>query len=674
MLAAAPQLAMTTDPRSRDFGFIELINAVDALTKSGEARLCLKLYELWQQHHPADPLRYAACFNHGALLAGSGQQAAAAAVYEEAIRLAPDFLPAYINGGLALESLGLRREAIEHWQHVTDRVANIDGDSICLATAALKHIARVLLAAGDCAAAEAALRRSLEIEPHQRDTIASWIVVRQLQCQWPSVAPWGRLTRSDLMAAIAPMSLAIQTDDPMLQLANAWRHHEVDVARTLGVHTAGGWPAPDGALPMQRPLRIGYVSADLREHAIGFLTAELFELHDPAKVEVFAYYAGPSGVDRIQMRINQAVDHWIDVAGWPAKAKARQIVHDEIDILVDIDGHTEDSQAALFALRPAPVIVNWLGYPGSMGTPHHHYIIADNEIIPPEYEKYYSERVLRLPCYQPTDRRRLVATALPSRRDVGLADDAVVYCCFNAAHKITLPAFRCWMAILRRVPEAVLWLLSSDAATDERLRQQAVSHGVSANRVVFAPRVPNPGHLARYPLADLFLDTAPYGAHTTASDALWMGVPVLTMAGHSFASRVCASLVRAADLAELVCGCREAYEDRAVELATRRGWLQALRDRLRTGRDRCRLFDMKLLVTRLEALYEQMWTDYLTDRLPRPDLNNLAIYADIGGGFDFEPADGSDLQACERHYKNALTYRDSVCPIPADLRLWGGSR
>jgi predicted O-linked N-acetylglucosamine transferase (SPINDLY family) len=608
------------------------------------------------------------------MLATAGHHAAAATAYAETVRLAPGFLPAYINGGLALESLGLRHQAIEQWQQVADRLAIVDGDAIILAATALQHIARICLRAGDIASAEAASRRTLELEPQRRDAIASWIVLRQIQCKWPVIAPWGKLTRSALLGAMAPMSLAILIDDPMLQLANAWRHFDIDVIKPPGLHTAGRWPAPEAVPRLKRRLRIGYVSADLREHAIGYLTAELFELHDRNRVEVFAYYAGPSGPDRITTRINQAAEHWIELAGRTARDQARQIVHDEIDILVDIDGHTEDSQAALFALRPAPVIVNWLGYPGSMATPHHQYIIADNEIIPPEHEKYYSERVLRLPCYQPTDRRRLVAATLPSRHDAGLPDDAIVYCCFNAAHKITLPTFRCWMAILVRVPNAVLWLLASDPATDERLRQQAVVLGVASDRLVFAERMPNAEHLARYALADLFLDTAPYGAHTTASDALWMAVPVLTIAGRSFASRVCASLVRAAGVAELVCGSRGEYVDLAVELATHPGRLRELRGRLAAGRDTCSLFDMQLLVNRLEELYDQMRNEYLAGEIPVPDLRNLAIYADIGGGFDFEPADGFDLQAYERHYVTALAYCDSVSPIPADGRLWTESR
>jgi predicted O-linked N-acetylglucosamine transferase (SPINDLY family) len=216
----------------------------------------------------------------------------------------------------------------------------------------------------------------------------------------------------------------------------------------------------------------------------------------------------------------------------------------------------------------------------------------------------------------------------------------------------------------------VLWLLASDPATDERLRQRAVDHGISADRLVFAARVPNAEHLARYPLADLFLDTWPYGAHTTASDALWMGLPVLTMPGHSFASRVCASLVRAAGLGELACDSPETYEDRAVELATRPGILHALRDRLRSCRDHCTLFDMPLLVARLESLYQQMWNEYLAGRNPQPDLTNLGIYHEIGGGLDHAAADVEDQGTYDQKYTTALAYRDSVWPLSPDRRLW----
>ena len=667
-----------------DCGLLELITAAEVMVGRGEIERGLDLYGNWLRHHPADPQRHIGSFNHGVLLSQSGHVAEAAAAFAEAVRLQPAFMPAHINLGLAYERLGQLDRAVIQWLNVADRPVRLDADCVVHSTTALKHVGRVFKAVGDVGRAEEALQRSLDIDPHQRDAAQHWIAMRQMQCKWPVIAPRGQLTRTSLTAALSPLSLAIHTDDPLLQLANAWQHFELDVARSPSraeaPFTAGRWIAP--ATRAQRPLRIGYVSPDLREHAIGFLTAELFELHDRARVEVFAYYSGRAGPDAMQARIRRAVEqetaeagqsgHWRDIAGFTDRQAATLIVRDEIDILVDLGGYTGDAPTAAFALRPAPVLVNWLGYPGSMATPHHQYIIADAEVIPEAYEKYYTERVMRLPCYQPTDRKRVVAADLPpSRQQAGLPDDATVYCCFNGTQKITPAMFRRWMAILTQVPNAVLWLLSCDAATDERLRRQAVGHAVSPDRLVFAQRVANADHLARYPLADLFLDTAPYGAHTTASDALWMGVPALTIAGRSFASRVCASLVRAAGLPELVCDGADAYVARAIDLGSRPDRLRGFRERLRAGRDRCTLFDMPLLVTRLEALYAQMWDEHLSGRIPEPDLTNLAVYADIGARLDHE-AEIPDLHTYEQRYATALAYRDSISPVPPDRRLWAG--
>ena len=651
-----------------DPGIIELIAAAVVIAQSGSAEGAIELYEHWLRHHPTDPFRHLACFNYGVLLFDCGHFADAAAAYAEAIRIDPNFLASYINAGLAFERLARLDQAADQWLHVANLVVPVSSDCLSAKAAAFRHLGRLFERVRNYPRAEEALQRCLEIDPRQLDIIQHWIGLRQMQCKSPVVEPFGTLTRPILIAALAPLSLAIHTDDPMFQLANAWRHFCSTEAGSPAIHTAGRWIKP--AAPPQRPLRIGYVSPDLRGHAIGFLTVELFELHDRASVEVFAYYSGRTEPDAVQARIRQAADHWRDIAGWNAKQAARLIVQDEIDILVDLGGHTNEAPTAAFALRPAPIIVNWLGYPGSMGTPHHQYIIADAEIIPTSHEKYYSERVVRLPCYQPTDRRRVVAAPPPVREQAGLAEGAMVYCCFNGAQKITPAIFQCWMRILSRVPHSILWLLSCDAATDDRLRRQAASHGVSPERLVFAVRQPNPEHLARYPLADLFLDTAPYGAHTTASDALWMGVPVLTIAGQSFPSRVCASLVRAAGLTELVCDNLAGYSQMAVELGHRPDVLAHLRERLRLGRDTCTLFDMPLLVNRLEALYQQMWDDYLSDRLPEPDLTNLGIYHAIATELDSATPHIQDLAAYEQRYVTALRYRHSVSLVPPDCRLW----
>jgi predicted O-linked N-acetylglucosamine transferase (SPINDLY family) len=685
MPAFDTMIAETTEPEHRcpapieppapDYGdgsIIDLITIAETLSQSGNQDRGLQTYEAWLRHHPTDPHRHVACFNYGSLLLQTGHFAKAAIAFSETTQLQPDFLPAYINAGLALERLGHADHAVAQWLNVVGHVGPLDANCIANKTSALKHLGRVYQRAGNIALAEEAMRQCLAIDPHQHDACQHWILFRLMQCKWPVIVPTGTLTRSLLMTAIEPLGVAILADDPIYQLAHAWRSFERLIVRPAAPHTVGRWIPPEPPRRQTRPLRIGYVSPDFRGHAVGFLSVELFELHDRGNFEIFAYYSGRPQPDALQARIRRNADHWTEIGGWTDKQAARKIVEDEIDILIDLGGHTDGSPLTALALRPAPVIVNWLGYPGTMGTPYHQYIIADDTIIPPEYEKYYSERVIRLPCYQPTDRKRIVAET-PTRAEVGLPHGAFVYCCFNGSQKVNPAMFRCWMSILHRTPNAVLWLLSCDAATDERLRQQAAAQGIAPDRLIFAARKGNAEHLARFPLADLFLDTSPYGAHTTASDAMWMGVPVVTVAGHSFASRVCASLVRAAGLPELVCNNRQAYTDLAVELGSDPDRLHALRERLRLGRDHCTLFNTPLLVARLEALFRQIWNDYLCNRIPEPDLTNLAVYDEIGGWIDHETYASSDLAEYENKYKTELTYRDRVSPVAPDCRLWPAS-
>lgn len=666
--AQAADADMSGHP-SADCNLLGLINAIERLLATGEQDHALRFYDAWLRHHPVDPFRHFACFNYGSLLLQTGHLVDAVRMFTETLQLDANFMPAHINVGLALERLGHLDIAVAHWLQVVNHAGPIDASYLTHKPVALKHLGRIYQRAGDVASAEEALRQCLIIDPHQHDVIQHWIILRLRQCKWPAVEPWDKVTRSILMEAIDPLGLAIYADDPMFQLAHVWKTFERAVPRSPTPHTVGRWPIPEPAIARTRPLRIGYVSPDLRGHAVGFLTVEMFGLHDRSKFEIFTYYSGPIQPDETQARIRQSTDHWTEIRGWTDRQTACRIIADEIDILVDLGGHTDGSPLPAIALRPAPVIVNWLGYPGTMGTPHHQYIIADEMIIPPSYEKYFSERVMRLPCYQPTDRKRIIGT-IPTRTEVGLPENALVYCCFNGSQKLTSAMFQCWMAILVRIPDSILWLLSCDEATDNRLRQRATDHGVSPDRLVFAKRTLNPDHLARFPLADLFLDTSPYGAHTTASDAMWMGLPVLTMAGHNFASRVCASLVTAAGLPELVCTSRAAYVDIAVALGTQPDRLLALRDRLQAGRDRCTLFDTPLLVARLEALYQQMWGEYLSGQIPEPDLTNLAIYDEIGSGLDHEAARILDLPTYEQQYRNALRYRHSLSPLPPDRRFW----
>lgn len=467
------------------------------------------------------------------------------------------------------------------------------------------------------------------------------------------------------MKGLSPLSAGAFTDDPMLQLAMAWHYNKTDVGTPAAAMDA--WP---NAARKSGPLRIGYLCSDLREHALGYLLAEVFGLHDRSKVEVFSYYCGPEAKDPLHAHFISTSDHWLSISGMDDAAAARRIAEDGIQILVDLNGYTREARLKIFALRPAPIIVNWLGFPGTTASPYHHYIIADDWIIPDNHEKYFSEKVLRLPCYQPNNRRRMIAPRKPTRSEAKLPENAMVYCCFNGAHKINRFTFERWLMILARVPGSVLWLLGNTEATNERLRQFAAQRGIAPERLVFAEKLANPHHLARYPLADLFLDTTPYGAHTTASDALWMGVPVLTFSGRSFASRVCGSLVRSAGLAELICTSAEEYVDQAVVLGKDRGRLDAYREQLRANRESCTLFDMPGLVQSLEGLYGQMWSDFEKGALPQPDLANLDVYLEVGSQVKHDELEMQTIQDYEGWWRAKLAQRHKLRPIPVDCRLW----
>jgi predicted O-linked N-acetylglucosamine transferase (SPINDLY family) len=400
--------------------------------------------------------------------------------------------------------------------------------------------------------------------------------------------------------------------------------------------------------------------------------ANLFEAHDPNAIETFIYYCGIPSTDEINQRIKASCEHWTDIRAMSDDEAAAAIAADGLDILVDVNGHTRDARLGVFARRPAPVIVNWLGYPGTMGSAFHHYIIADDWVIPEDHELYYSERVLRLPCYQPNDRKRVVHPTTPTRESAGLPDDAFVFCCFNAAHKITRYAFERWMEILAATPKSVLWLLDYNSETNARLRAAAQERGVAGERLVFAQKIANPHHLARYPLADLFLDTIPYGAHTTASDALWMGVPVLTLSGRCFAARVCGSLVRAAGAPEMVCDTPEHFVARAIQLAgADRLSLADTRQRLIANRDTCTLFDIDGLARGLEALYARMASEYRAGALPQPQLANLGAYLEIGAAFDHDAIE-IGLADYHAHYRTELALLHRRRPLIADGRLWEG--
>ncbi len=629
--------------------FLELIVAAQALSGVGQDKEAAGLYQSWMDQNPCHPSLFAAQFNCGILWQRLGDLARAVDCFEAAIRLKPDFLAPYINLGHLCEQAGDRLRAAAVWQSGVDQPASCSREAIDYKLDLLKRLARLLASVFLDEEAERALGLSLTLDPHQGETARHWLNIRMSRLQWPLLAPLPPQRHRWMLEQIAPLLLACLSDDPLWQLANA----AFAARRAIGPDSPADPPARQDLRPGER-LRIGYLSADLWEHATSYLTADLFGQHDRAAFEIFLYNTGEPRGEGLQQRLRSSAEHWRDLNPLDSEDAATQIAHDGVHILVDLNGHARGAHFALLARRPAPVIVNWLGFPGSTGSPLHHYIIADPFIIPSESEVYYSERVLRLPCYQPTDRHRSVAATRPSRAEAGLPEEAMVFCSLNEPRKITETTWRRWTRILTELAGSVLWLLIGAETTQAHLRRLADAQGIDPARLIFAPRLRNPGHLARYPLADLALDSFPCGSHTTASDALWMGVPVLSLPGRSFASRVCGSLVTAAGLPEMVCASEEEYIAKAVALGSAPAARAALREKLARNRDSCLLFDTPHLTAELERLYRRMWAEYAAGDLPRPDLANMELYRDVGIDMALE---GVEPDAYEEAVRRAIARR-----------------
>jgi predicted O-linked N-acetylglucosamine transferase (SPINDLY family) len=646
----------------------DLFQHAEKTLADGDPASSVALYKSWIACNPTNPALHAAYFNYGVALAKGGDRLGAINATRECIRLKPDFFSAYINLGRLLEDAGQAREAIEQWQALAAKLPQINGESVQHKLVALHQLGRVLESHLLDAAAEDTMKHSIEISIAQPEMIQHWIALRMRQCKWPVVTGWAHVKANSLMAGISPLSLANLLDDPMFQLGKAWKYSvdfikPVANPRALPVHTPG-------RPRRSEKLRIGYVSSDLREHAVGFAMTDVFEQHDRNHFEIHAYYCGINRLDPTRARIKGSADRWTEINGLSDEEAAAKIMADEVDILVDLNGYTKDARTRVFALRPAPIAVNWFGFPGTMGTPYHHYIVADDTTIPEGGEIYYSEKVVRLACYQPNDRKRIVSANRPMRSDEGLPDQGFVYCCLNGMQKITASIFEAWMTILKEAPGSVLWLLGGDPDTDARLKTLAEQSGVAPDRLIMAKKKPNPEHVARYALADLFLDTFPYGAHTTAADAMWMGVPVLTVPGVSFATRVCASVAKSAGVGEFVCADKETYVARAVEFGRNPEKIAPIRQKLLDGRQSSLLFDTPKLVRDLEDLYRGMWREFQDGRRPVPDLSNLDMYHDIGLELAVDGATASTPEAYRQLYRDKLETRNCVSPVQADSRMW----
>ncbi|MEI6737744.1 MAG: UDP-N-acetylglucosamine-peptide N-acetylglucosaminyltransferase, partial [Pseudomonadota bacterium] len=402
-----------------------------------------------------------------------------------------------------------------------------------------------------------------------------------------------------MVHATSALAMLSASNDPAQQLDTALRYAQAKVPRNLPPM------APTHGYAHPR-LRVGYLSSNLNLHAVTILTAELYELHDRSRVEVFAFCWSPEDGTPMRARIRAAMDHLIRIDQMSDEQAAHAIRAAEIDILVDLQGLTSGCRPTILAHRPAPVQISWLGFPGTTGLPGVDYVLADRYLIPESEARYYSEKPLYMPdCFQVNDRKRSAAP-LPSRSTYGLASDAFVFCAFNHNHKFSPELFATWMRIVSRTPNSILWLLADNGIARRNLIAAAEANGIDSQRLVFAPRVQPTEYLARFQLADLFLDTLPFNGGTTASDALWMGLPLLTCSGRTFASRMAGSLLQGIGLPELITTNFADYEELAVALAIDPLRLRALRQRLQENRATYPLFDTPRFVRALENVFESV--------------------------------------------------------------------
>ncbi|RDI54836.1 putative O-linked N-acetylglucosamine transferase (SPINDLY family) [Microvirga subterranea] len=667
------QKAIEIDP-----GAAECYNALGRVLQ--EQQLFADAINAYQHALNLDPGHAAAYFNLGLIYSAQGEMMAASTAFREAARIKPDFIDAHrrLAGVLSLQGRldeakdclqdalkidpsqsvyfaelaliltkeGRLPEAVETYK----KALTLKADD----TAALNNLGNVLDELGNLDEAAAAYRLSLQVDPNNltalsnsgmvhrkknqiREAIDAYRKVlainpsshtalgelyqlRLAACDWSGIeqdeAAVLDLCRRRLTNEVPPfIVLAAPSATPMdkLDIALSW-------AENYDAPESGKFSHPMPVLrgAQTRKIRVGYLSADFYSHATAFLTAELFERHDRSRFDIIAYSHSKDDHSAMRQRLIYAFDEFVDIRLMAHPDAARRIFDDGVDILVDLKGHTQDARTQILARRPAPIQVNYLGYPGTMGADFIDYIIGDPIVTPMDQQRYFVEKIVQLPhCYQPNDTKRVISTDVPTRAECGLPEDAFVFCCFNNNYKLTPAVFDVWMRLLRAVPRSVLWLIESNDIVRNNLCKEAVSRGVDSSRLVFASKMPVSRHLARHCHADLFLDTLPYNAHTTTSDALWAGLPVITCLGDAFAGRVAGSLLRAVGLSELVTPNLQDYEELALKLATQPEMLRAIKGKLSRNRISTPLFDIERYTRNLERAYEHMVEIWQSAQMPK---------------------------------------------------------
>ena len=455
-------------------------------------------------------------------------------------------------------------------------------------------------------------QKALALDPHAEFVPGMALHLKMMMCDWNNYdADLHNLSTliSNGQAASEPFPVLSLLDSLQLQLQISRIYQAI---KFKGIEQLS-LPAPANR---QNKIRIGYFSADFRDHPVSYLLVELFERHDRSRFETFAFSLGENTNDSMRNRLSKAFDHFIDVEN----ASDSEIVNlsrsHEIDIAVDLGGYTAGARPEIFALRAAPIQVSYIGYLGTMGTGFIDYIVADKTLLPEESRQFYTEKIAYLPSYQANPSDRKIAKKVFTRAELGISENAFVFCCFNNNYKITPPTFASWMNILRAVEGSVLYLYAENDWVQAHLENTVSAHGITKDRLIFGKRLPMPEYLARYQAADLFLDTFPYNAGTTTSDSLWAGTPVLTIMGETFASRMAASLLTAIDMPELITRSSQEYEALAIKIAQDKKLASGLKSKLQTNKLNTKLFNTSAFVQSLEALYTQMYQRHQAGLLP----------------------------------------------------------
>jgi protein O-GlcNAc transferase len=619
LVPLSPGTHVTSEEENRALFFEAM-----AQQQAGQAAHAEKLYRELLSRNP----RVAPAHNNlGMLLDAGGQSEDAEICFRAALALRPDYPEALNNlGALVIRhhrveeaiacfrrALALRPENIEPLINLADtllesgsltevedlfkRALRIDPKE----ARAYSGLAQLYADTGRSADAINALSEAVKLHPASTNMPSGLFALRRSVCAWEDFDRQEQSLLENLRtgkAAIKPFFLISLSSTPDDQLRCARAH-----AQSLNLprhNVARGARAPG------QKIRLGYASADFNDHPVSNLAVEMFERHDRSKFEVVAYSHGHDDRSAIRLRLEKSFDRFIDVRSVSDAGIAQQIANDEIDILVDLTGYTRHLRPGIFSRRPAPIQVNYLGYPGTLGVAYMDYIIVDAFVVPPEQQRFFSEKCVYLPhCYQVNSKRDVADTPVRSR--YGLPETGFVFCCFNKNNKLTPRFFDIWMRLLHEIPESVLWLMETSALATANLQREAHVRGIDPRRLIFAQRVPSHAeHLARHRLADLFLDTLPYNAHTTMSDALWSGLPALTCVGDTLAGRTGGSILRAAGLDELVTSTPAQYEMTALTLARDKNALAHVRQKLVDNLATTPLFDCARYTRNIEKAYTRM--------------------------------------------------------------------